>query len=237
LACKYARENKVPYFGICYGVQIAVVEYAQNVLGWTDAHTEEWESTTTTTTFTTTTSTTTTASTTTTTTTTLSTTTAATENGGKWTSATPHKVVVYMPEISKTHMGGTMRLGARRTGFTDLGSLCSQLYEKVSRQQHNGFIYERHRHRYEINPGCVKELKEAGLSFVGQDETGQRQEIIEIKDHPFFVGVQYHPEMKSRPINPSPPFAGFMLAAAGYLQGFLKGEWAREKSGLEDKNE
>lgn len=218
LACKYARENKIPYFGICYGLQVAVIEYAQTVLGWKDAHSEEWEITSSTT-----------STSTSTTTSTISNSTIS-ENENYWSPSTPHRVVVYMPEISKTHMGGTMRLGSRKTIFTDLTSISSQLYEKVTQKPHGGFIYERHRHRYEVNPDCIKELSAAGLRFVGQDESGQRQEIVEINDHPFFVGVQYHPEMKSRPIHPSPPFVGFMLAAAKYLPAFLKGEWKRESS-------
>ena len=76
-------------------------------------------------------------------------------------------------------------------------------------------IVERHRHRYEVNPDLIEQIEEAGLKFVGKDETGQRCEIFELDSHPYYVGVQYHPEFKSRPGRPSPPFLGLLMAAAG----------------------
>ena len=108
LAAQYARENNVPYLGICLGMQIAVVEFARNILGWEGAHSTELDPN------------------------------------------TPHPVVVFMPEGSKTHMGGTMRLGSRRTFFTSMDSIAAKLY------QTEDFVDERHRHRYEVNPELVQ---------------------------------------------------------------------------------
>jgi len=120
------------------------------------------------------------------------------------------KVIIYMPEIDKSRMGGTMRLGSRVTRIRDLDSLALKLYRTE-------IIHERHRHRYEVNPNLVKDLEEQGhISFTGCDETGQRMEILEIPKHRFFMGTQYHPELKSRPGRPSPPFLGFIMAANGY---------------------
>ena len=117
--------------------------------------------------------------------------------------------VIFMPEISKTHLGGTMRLGSRPTIF--------QVDDCVTRRLYGGLaqVDERHRHRYEINPDLVEQIEQAGLRFVGKDESGQRCEIFELLNHPFFVGVQYHPEFKSRPGRPSPPFLGLLLASSG----------------------
>uniref|UniRef100_A0A6B2L0P1 CTP synthase n=1 Tax=Arcella intermedia TaxID=1963864 RepID=A0A6B2L0P1_9EUKA len=183
LAANFARVNKIPYFGICLGLQIAVIEYARNVLGWSHATSEEFLS----------------------------------EEEKKVEEKDPHQcVVVFMPEISKTHMGGTMRLGARETVFKGTDNLSSLLYKRITGNVTS--VSERHRHRYEVNPKVVNELEANGLRFVGQDETGMRQEILELPSHPFFLAVQYHPEFKSRPMKPSPPFVGFMLAASGYLQ-------------------
>lgn len=82
-------------------------------------------------------------------------------------------------------------------------------------------VDERHRHRYEVNPTYVRDMELAGLSFVGKDETGQRMEIIEIQDHPYYVAVQYHPEYLSRPMKPSPPYVGLLLAASSQLEEYL----------------
>ena len=124
---------------------------------------------------------------------------------------TPHPAVVFMPEISKTHLGGTMRLGSRPTIF--------QVDDCTMRRLYGGkeSIDERHRHRYEVNPDLIKSIEKAGLVFVGKDETGQRCEIFELEGHPYYVGVQYHPEFKSRPDRPSPPFLGLLQAATGQL--------------------
>uniref|UniRef100_A0A0D3DF62 CTP synthase n=2 Tax=Brassica oleracea var. oleracea TaxID=109376 RepID=A0A0D3DF62_BRAOL len=156
LAAKYARENKVPYLGICLGMQLAVIEYARTVLGLQDANSTELDRN------------------------------------------TKNPCVVFMPEGSKTHMGGTMRLGSRRTYFQAKDSKSAKLYGNRS------FVDERHRHRYEVNPAMVPRLESAGLTFPGKDESGQRMEIVELPNHPFYVGAQFHPEYKSRPGKPSP---------------------------------
>jgi len=185
LACKYSRENKIPYFGICLGLQIAVIEYSRNVLGITGANSEEFDPN------------------------------------------SKDPVVVFMPEIDKYRYGGTMRLGKRMTYFKDTESLSSILYRRIWGIQDNN-IWERHRHRYEVNPKYVERIQDAGLKFVAQDNSGNRQEIIELVGHPFFLGVQYHPEFKSRPNKPSPPFVGFLLAASGKLEN-----WKNSKLNLE----
>ncbi|KAG9320142.1 hypothetical protein KVV02_000719 [Mortierella alpina] len=174
-AAKWAREQKVPYLGICLGLQIAVIEFARNVCSMPEANSIELDENTTT------------------------------------------PVVVYMPEISKTHLGGTMRLGLRPTEFQagTENSAIRKLYGGKST------VLERHRHRYEVNPELIDRFEAKGLQFVGKDETGQRMEIVELVDHPFFVGVQYHPELLTRPLKPSPPFVGLILAATGDLQKHL----------------
>eukprot|EP01116_Phalansterium_solitarium_P003275 TRINITY_DN1406_c0_g1_i1.p1 TRINITY_DN1406_c0_g1~~TRINITY_DN1406_c0_g1_i1.p1 ORF type:complete len:597 (+),score=190.68 TRINITY_DN1406_c0_g1_i1:133-1923(+) len=128
-----------------------------------------------------------------------------------------HKVVIEMPEISQTILGGTMRLGKRRTVFKTQDCVIRKLYGNVDH------VDERHRHRFEVNPAYVEQIeKGSGLMFVGQDETQMRMEIAELKNHPYFVGVQYHPEFKSRPLQPSPPFVGLIMAASGKLQKWLE---------------
>ncbi|XP_019051955.1 PREDICTED: CTP synthase-like isoform X2 [Nelumbo nucifera] len=166
LAAKYARENRIPFFGICLGMQIAVIEFARSVLGLQDANSTEFDP------------------------------------------ATANPCVIFMPEGSKTHMGATMRLGSRRTYFQVIDCKSAKLYGNVSS------VDERHRHRYE--------LENSGLLFVGKDETGQRMEIVELPGHPYFIGVQFHPEFKSRPGKPSALFLGLVLAACGQLEPFLQ---------------
>ena len=166
-AAEYARVNKVPYLGVCLGLQIATIEFCRNVLGMENANSTEFD-----------------------------------EN-------TPQPAVIFMPEISKTHMGGTMRLGAKPTPFLVDDCKIKRLYGNQS------FVNERHRHRYEVNPELIERIEAAGLIYVGKDETGQRCEIMELKDHPYYVGTQYHPEFKSRPGKPSPPFLGLLMAASG----------------------
>jgi len=179
LAASYARTNGIPYLGICLGMQIAVVEFARNVLGLDDANSTEFDS------------------------------------------ATPHPCVVFMPEVSKTHMGGTMRLGARKTLLQTADCITAKLYQKEL------FIDERHRHRYEVNPEMVEWLETAGLRFVGKDETGRRMEILELPGHPYYVGVQFHPEFKSRPGKPSAVFLGLILAASGQMDSYISGSPSR----------
>ncbi|KAH8086103.1 CTP synthase [Aureococcus anophagefferens] len=135
--------------------------------------------------------------------------------------ATPRPAVVFMPEIDEDgDMGGTMRLGARDTlieGADASESIAHLIYRGKKA------VSERHRHRYEVNPDYVGDLEAAGLKFVGKDETGRRMEIIELprSAHPYYIGCQFHPEFKSRPQNPSPPFYGLVLAAAGAFPGPL----------------
>ncbi|KAF4215263.1 hypothetical protein CNMCM8980_010341 [Aspergillus fumigatiaffinis] len=125
-----------------------------------------------------------------------------------------HSAIVYMPEIDKTKMGGTMRLGKRATHFQP-GTEWSRLRKLYGDKQE---IWERHRHRYEVNPELVDQLEQAGLTFVGKDDSGKRMEIVELKDHKWFVGVQFHPEYLSRVLAPSKTFLGFFAASAGCLE-------------------
>lgn len=121
---------------------------------------------------------------------------------------TPHdSAIMFMPEGNKEALGGTMRLGSRTTVLRP-GTIASQLYN------HAAQVDERHRHRYEVNPDLVNLLEEKGLIFSGKDTTGQRMEVIELnsKTHPYFVGVQFHPEYKSRPLRPAPVFLGLLQA-------------------------
>jgi len=134
---------------------------------------------------------------------------------------TKHPIVLFMPEIDKETMGGNMRLGARNTKFThqhDDGSM------STAQMLYGGsdVVSERHRHRYEVNPAFVDEIHNAGLKFVGRDESGERMEVAEISssEHPFYVGCQYHPEFKSRPLSPSPPFHGLILASCNMLNDY-----------------
>lgn len=175
LAAQFARTSRIPYFGICLGMQIAVIEYARNVMGLEDATSMEFSI------------------------------------------AGPNLAIVYMPEISQTHLGGTMRLGSRWTVLHTMECLSARLYNCGNR------ILERHRHRYEVNPKRVEQFEKAGLKFVGRDESGQRMEIAELERniHPYYVCVQFHPEFKSRPLKPSPLFLGFVLASARKLDNFI----------------
>lgn len=129
------------------------------------------------------------------------------------------RIIVSMPEHHPGQLGGTMRLGLRPTLWQP-GSEWSRLralYASGTSADGQSQILERHRHRYEVNPNYVSTLESKGLNFIGKDETGVRQEIIELKDHPWFVGVQYHPEYLSRVLHPSKPYLGFIAASAGML--------------------
>jgi CTP synthase len=185
-ACKSAREHKKPYLGICLGMQIAVIEYARNVCGITDATSEEF-------------------------------------NGDA-----ANKLIMFMPEVDKTTMGASMRLGLRPTLFQP-GSEWSRLRALYAGKNE---ILERHRHRYEVNPEYIETLEKGGLTFVGKDEAGVRMEVIEIKDHPWFVGVQFHPEYLSRVLDPSRPYLGFVAAAAGMLDEVTQEYQRGTESGL-----
>ena len=128
---------------------------------------------------------------------------------------TTNPVVIDMPEHNDGNMGGTMRLGRRASIFCKTDSHIFKLYGSKDK------IDERHRHRYEVNPDFVDRLEKAGLRIVAKDETGKRMEIIDIKDHPYFVAVQFHPEYLSRPLKPSPPYLGLILAATGKLTSYF----------------
>ena len=167
LAAEFARTSKVPFLGICLGLQIATIEFCRNVLNLTSANSTEFE-----------------------------------DNPA-------YPAVIFMPEISKTHLGGTMRLGSRPTIWQVDNCKIKSLYGEGES------VDERHRHRYEVNPDLIEDIEKAGLVFVGKDETGQRCEIFELDNHPYYVGVQFHPEFKSRPGRPSPPFLGLLIASAG----------------------
>lgn len=161
-AIKYARENKVPFFGICLGMQLSVVEYARNVVGLSGAHSSELDPN------------------------------------------TPYPVIDIMPEQKNiSDMGGTMRLGAYPCIIRDESTYAKEAYEGRE-------ISERHRHRFELNNSYREVLKENGLVIAGTSPDNRLAEIIEIKDHPWFVGVQFHPEFKSRPNRPHPLFKQFI---------------------------
>jgi len=152
-------------------------------------------------------------------------------NSTEFDESTPHPVVVFLPEASSTVMGGTMRLGSRATIIKDSKALSCKLYGG------RPVIYERHRHRYEVNAACVPAFEARGFVFTGQDDRGQRMEVCELAEHRFFVGCQFHPEYKSRPAQPAPLFLGLVLAAKGQLEGRLTadGGCLRLGSGFENK--
>ncbi|MBB1435964.1 CTP synthase [Pseudoalteromonas sp. SG43-6] len=174
LAAQYARENKVPYLGICLGMQVALIEYARNVAGLLDANSTEFNAN----------------------------------------SSSP--VVGLITEwldaegnietrSEKSDLGGTMRLGAQKCHLTP-GSKVREVYGSDE-------IVERHRHRYEVNNNFVEQLEKAGLSFTGLSEDKKLVEIIENKDHPWFIAAQFHPEFTSTPRDGHPLFEGFVAAA------------------------
>ena len=164
-AVRWARESRVPFLGICLGMQMAVVEYARHVCGWADAHSSELDP------------------------------------------ATTHPVIDLMPDQRGfTAKGGTMRLGAYPCKVVSRGSRTYQAYgaEEIS---------ERHRHRYEFNNEYRDALTQAGLELAGLSPDGRLVEIVELPGHPWFVGVQFHPELKSRPNKAHPLFRAFIAAA------------------------
>ena len=164
-AVKYARENGVPCFGICLGMQIMVIEYARNMAGLSDAHSGEFDP------------------------------------------ETPHKVIDFMPgQSDEVDKGGTLRLGAYPCEIVP-GTTMARCYRTSP-------ISERHRHRYEFNNDYRKLLQNAGLTLSGLSPDGALVETVELTDRPFYVGVQYHPEFKSRPNKPHPLFLGFVRTAA-----------------------
>ncbi|KAL1956975.1 hypothetical protein VTO42DRAFT_6464 [Malbranchea cinnamomea] len=138
---------------------------------------------------------------------------------------TSDPVVIFMPEIDQVNLGGTMRLGSRPTIFQE-GTQWSKLRALYGVDRDS--IDERHRHRYEVNPAYIDRLQAAGLHFIGKDDKGERMEIIELKDHPWFVGVQFHPEYLSRVLAPSKPFLGFVATAAGVFDEIVKKTQAQQ---------
>ncbi|KAA1090194.1 CTP synthase ura7 [Puccinia graminis f. sp. tritici] len=138
---------------------------------------------------------------------------------------TSEPVIIYMPEISKTQMGGTMRLGLRATAFqtgTDWSAIKAIYGGRET-------IWERHRHRYEVNPEYIDRLETQGWRFTGKDSKGLRMQVGELEGHPFYCGMQAHPEFCTRPLNPSPPYLGFIAAACG--PSFLKEQIERQREG------
>ncbi len=171
---EYCRKNKVPYFGLCYGMQMAVIEFARNVLGYKDANSEEVNP------------------------------------------RTTHPVIHIMPEqkelIAKKQYGGTIRLGGWPCKIIS-GTRLEKAYRKAGVKVE--IISERHRHRYEFNNAFREEMEKAGLKIAGTSPDGLIVEAVEIKDHPFFIGTQFHPEYISRPLNPHPLFVEFVRVCLG----------------------
>lgn len=175
-AANWARTHKIPYLGICLGMQTAVIEFARNVcnIPLPIALSYEFDAT------------------------------------------DEDRIIISMPEHHPGQLGGTMRLGLRPTLWQP-DTKWSKL--RALYGLHNESISERHRHRYEVNPKYVDQLHSKGLTFIGKDDTGVRMEIIELQEgHPWFVGVQFHPEYVSRVLHPSKPYLGFFAASAGMLQ-------------------
>jgi CTP synthase len=172
-AVQYAREHNVPFFGICLGMQMAIVEYARNVLGIENANSIEVDE------------------------------------------HTSSPLISLMEEQKKiTHLGGTMRLGSWECELTE-GSKASEIYSNAK------IINERHRHRFEVNNQYEKQLEEAGLKATGRNKETQLVEIVELENHPWYVGVQYHPEYKSTVANPHPLFVSFIAAALSHKKNQL----------------
>ena len=164
-AAEYCRVNKVPYFGICLGMQTAVIEFARNVLGWADA------------------------------------------DSGELNSVSSHKVIDLMADqYGDIPKGGTMRLGAYPCVLAK-GSRAAEIYGQEQ-------ISERHRHRYEFNDKYRRDMQNAGLTVCGRSPDGKLTEAVEISSAPFYIGVQFHPEFKSRPNRPHPLFAAFVNECA-----------------------
>ncbi|MFY8004513.1 MAG: CTP synthase, partial [Chitinophagaceae bacterium] len=167
IAVKYARENNLPFFGICLGMQMAVIEFGRHVLNLNNAHSTEMDPN------------------------------------------TPHPVINMMEEQKKIKMmGGTMRLGAYPCEVKP-NSLAHKIYDTT-------IISERHRHRYEFNNDYLTEYEAAGMLATGTNPETGLVEIVEIPNHPFFIGVQYHPELKSSVEHPAPLFVSFIAAAKQY---------------------
>jgi CTP synthase len=167
-AIRYARENNIPFLGICFGFQLAVIEFSRSVLGLEDANSSEL-------------------------------------------AETPHPVIDLLPEQREIEeLGGTMRLGEIEV-TVKRNTMAHKLYGSEK-------IYERHRHRYEVNPEYIPMMEEAGLVFSGYSDGGRRMEILELPSLRYFFATQFHPEFKSRPYRPSPPFIGLVDAALKFKE-------------------
>ena len=183
-AIEFARTRKVPYFGICLGMQCAVIEYARNVCGLDDANSSEFDS-----------------------------------------NAT-HRVIYKLRELRGVdELGGTMRLGAW-TARLKPGSFAQRAYGTLE-------ISERHRHRYEFNREYGPVLVSHGLAITGDTPDATYVEIVEIPDHPWFLGCQFHPEFKSRPLDPHPLFKAFIAAACEHRQRRTAATPAQVRTGTE----
>ncbi len=175
LAIRYARENKIPFLGICLGFQLSVIEFARNVLGLKGANSTEFDE------------------------------------------KCEHPVVTLLPEQEGVEeMGATMRLGSNKVILRE-GSVPYALYGTRE-------VYERHRHRYEVNPDYIEMLEAEGLKFVGKSEDGRRMEVLQLDEHPYFLASQFHPEFKSRPKRPAPLYVGLVKAAVQHCRGWGGGE-------------
>lgn len=168
-AARFARKMRIPYLGLCLGMQIAVIEFARDVLGYADANSSELDP------------------------------------------GTGHPVIDIMADQrSVDEKGGTMRLGAYPCSLKK-DSRLYEIYEGIKDGQ--DMIYERHRHRYEFNTAFADEFEGNGMELSGRSPDGRLVEAVELKEHPFYIGVQYHPEFKSRPQRPHPLFSSFIAAA------------------------
>jgi CTP synthase len=174
LAAKFARINKIPYFGICLGMQISVIEFARNVIKLSNANSTEFNS--------------------------------KTKNPvialvDEWDDLKGKKIIA-----DKENYGGTMRLGSQEC-FIDENTLAYNMYNKNA-------VKERHRHRYEVNKNLIHFFEKTNLVFSGKSRNRELMEMLEIKNHPWYLGCQFHPEFTSSPINGHPLFNGFIAASA-----------------------
>jgi CTP synthase len=168
IAAQYAREKRLPYLGLCLGMQIATIEFARNVLKLDKAHSTEFDP------------------------------------------QTPHPVIALLDEQKKvSKKGGTMRLGLQPCQLK-MGSMAAHLYGAF-------VVNERHRHRYEFNNAYREQFENAGFVFSGLSPDSKLVEVIELKDHPFFIASQFHPEFQSKPNKPHPLFKGFIAASHNHI--------------------
>ena len=165
-------------------------------------------------------------------------------NSTEFNEKSSYPVIIDMPEHNTGNLGGTMRLGLRKTIFSESKkpSIVKQLYAKCKNVNTNDlkFIEERHRHRYEVNPKFIEEIEsQQNFIFSGRDIDGERMEIVELLDHPYYVGLQAHPEFLTRPLKPSPAYLGLILASVGEkkLESFLDEGIIQYSDGEDDEDE